>query len=84
MKSLTNPNIDLCFQRATRGDEGSLFNRTQCRGEFLETLLRIVKHHHQSEKKISMYIKDFLTEYLEPFYYQSKIYQIRLLVYTHF
>ena len=79
-KNLSRANIELCYQRATRGDEGSTLQGTLCRGEFIETMLRIVKHFHMSDKKISSFIKDVITEYIEPFYKESKIPETRKLI----
>jgi len=82
-KSLSRSNIELSFQRATRGDEGNTLQSTLSRGEYLETFLRIVKHFHQSEKKISMFIKDVIDEYIEPYYKRSKIPETRKLIQNH-
>lgn len=82
-KALPRAQIELCYQKATRGDDGNALKGELCRGEFLEILLRFVKQLHQSDKKISIFIKEFLTNYIEPLYKQSKIISTRKLIHSH-
>jgi hypothetical protein len=79
-KRLPRSVLELCYQRATRGDQGTTLQGTLCRGEFLETILRIVKSPHQEKRQTAMYVQPFIDEYLLPQLHRSLIPKHRKLI----
>ena len=62
--------LELAFIRATRGDDAHGIQGTLCRGEYLETLLRmcIVRH---PRCQVSEYLDEFLFLYVHGQYHKS-------------
>ena len=58
--------IDLVLIRATRGDEAYGLQGALCRGEFFETILRLVHSKNMHEPEIAPLLEDFLQSYIQP------------------
>ena len=67
-KKLTRAYIELCFIRATRGDEGKGLQGTLSRGELFEILLRMIWAPHDTKKNydISQHLPDFINMFIGP------------------
>lgn len=68
--------MELAFIRATRGDDAVGIQGTLCRGEFLETLLRVCLVRHP-RCMLADYLEDFLFIYIRGQYQRSQILPIR-------
>lgn len=75
-KKITRAHMELAFIRATRGDDAYGIQGTLCRGEFLETLLRLCQIRHQ-RCRLSDHLEDFLFIYIQGQYERSQILPIR-------
>lgn len=75
-KKLIRGQIELCFIRATRGDDAHGVGGTLCRGEFMEVLLRCCQSSNPRQL-VSDNLDEFLFIYLKPQYDMSEIYPVR-------
>lgn len=78
-KMLPRAIVDNAFIRATRDDEGFGLAGTLCRGEFLETILRVA-HAMKPKKHVSDHLEGFLKTYLEPTLEESDILPQRKII----